>query len=214
MSSICAVVPVKRFDIAKSRLAGILANEQRVALAEAMFRDVLRSLNESKSLSCVLVVTADPIATRIAIDFGARVVSDNSEHGTNAAILMGLEWVIDAAYEGALIVPADIPFVTSEEIELALQTMKIGRVVLTQAYQDGGTNLLGLLPATSIKCAFGADSFQRHYAAANAAGLIPTELSLTGAARDIDTPTDLETPPEIGMQTLTRALIASWKANP
>src|SRR4051794_17839172 len=64
------VVPVKRLDIAKSRLAAY-GDEQRRALALAFAADVVVA---AALVASVLVVTDDPLAAELLASLGARVV--------------------------------------------------------------------------------------------------------------------------------------------
>jgi 2-phospho-L-lactate guanylyltransferase len=204
---ICAIVPVKRFEAAKSRLAGILEPDERAALAQAMFTDVMTSLHQARRLASVLVVTTDLIATRIAAEFGAETLPDPAEQGTNSAVAKGIRWAKEAGYDGALVVPADIPFVASTEIDDAIDAMGPGRVVLVPAMRDQGTNLLGLMPPDGLETAFGVESFKLHLAAAVACDLNPVVLPLAGATRDIDVPADLWFPDPSRPATFTAALL-------
>ena len=63
-----AVLPVKRFALAKQRLAAALPVEARRTLAEAMVRDVLDALAAVPEIDVVVVVTAEEVAARAARD--------------------------------------------------------------------------------------------------------------------------------------------------
>ena len=78
-----AILPVKSFGRAKQRLGQ--AFPDRPALAAAMVADVLDALVAVPSLDGVIVVTAEPVAARIAADMGAQVVHDPAESGQSDA---------------------------------------------------------------------------------------------------------------------------------
>ena len=61
-----AILPIKSFGAAKQRLAGLLGNGSRQALAQAMFLDVLASLRRVPDIDAVAVVTADADAQTAA----------------------------------------------------------------------------------------------------------------------------------------------------
>ena len=63
-----AIVPVKHFAAAKRRLAGGIDEARRAELIEAMLRDVLVAISESRMLDRVLVVTGDNAAQLQAHD--------------------------------------------------------------------------------------------------------------------------------------------------
>jgi 2-phospho-L-lactate/phosphoenolpyruvate guanylyltransferase len=90
-----AILPVKTFGRAKQRLGQ--AFPDRPALAAAMVADVLEALAAVPSLDGVIVVTAEPVAARIAADMGAQVVHDPAESGQSDAAARG----VAAALAGA-----------------------------------------------------------------------------------------------------------------
>lgn len=207
-SKLWALVPMKRLAHAKLRLAPQLADDERRRLAVAMLRDVLDVLSAVKGLARTAVVTGDPEIAALARRHGARIIDDPQESGTNDAVRLGLKVLAAGGCTGALVVPGDIPFVSVGEIEAALSALSRRPVVLVPASRDGGTNLLGLVPASAIEPGFGADSFARHLAAARAAGVEPEVLALRGAGHDIDLPSDLWAEEGGGPALRTRSLIA------
>ncbi len=54
-----ALLPAKPLPLAKTRLGTVLADAERMRVAEAMFSDVLRALAAARGLDAVVVVTAD-----------------------------------------------------------------------------------------------------------------------------------------------------------
>ncbi|MBZ9810981.1 MULTISPECIES: 2-phospho-L-lactate guanylyltransferase [unclassified Mesorhizobium] len=209
VSGAWALVPVKPFGLAKSRLGALLSAAERNVLAQAMLKDVMEALWQAHGLNGVLVVTSDPEAQSIARSFGAKVLNDPLDTGTNTAVELGLRYLAKAGASRALVVPGDIPFIVADEIEAALFAMDWNPVVLAPARRDGGTNLLGLRGPDVITPAFGPDSFARHLAAAKLLGLEPAILQLSGASNDIDVPGDLMTGKLAGGPARrTRALLA------
>ena len=74
-----AILPVKRFALAKTRLREQLAPPQLRSLAEAMVGDVLDALLATAALDGVVVVTNEPTVTAIAGSCGAIVLPDRTE---------------------------------------------------------------------------------------------------------------------------------------
>jgi 2-phospho-L-lactate guanylyltransferase len=188
---IWAVVPVKGFERAKTRLAGILAPSERQELAKAMLADVLEALADTEGLAGILVVTADAEAAAMAASIGATVLADPVESGTNPAVLWGLRELDRLGKSGALVVPGDLPFVTPAELRTVLSALDRSPAVIVPAARDGGTNILALSPPGAMIPAYGPDSFARHLAAATAARLDPMVLTFDGAGHDIDVAADL-----------------------
>jgi 2-phospho-L-lactate guanylyltransferase len=186
-----AVVPVKDFSGSKERLASALSPQERTKLAESMFRNVLHVLASTKELAGILVVTNDPFAAEIAQGAGAEVIADKSSSGTNAAVVQGLRVLAARDRGGAVVIPADIPLMTREELDKILNLARTERVIVVPAAADGGTNLLLVQPPDLLVTCFGWDSFARHVEASRAAGCEPCVLHIEGIALDIDTPDDL-----------------------
>src|SRR5436309_8840892 len=102
-----AILPVKRFSMAKQRLSGDLDGTAREDLVEAMFTDVIRALAES-SVDGIVVVTASTVAQRIARESGALAVEDR-ETGHNDAALLGVDTALEQGADRALLVTGDCP---------------------------------------------------------------------------------------------------------
>jgi 2-phospho-L-lactate/phosphoenolpyruvate guanylyltransferase len=186
-----AVVPVKRFERAKSRLAAALSPRERRELARAMLGDVLDALAGVRGLQGVLVVTREPEARDMAAALGFESLTDESEAGVNAAVSLGLDRLA-LRRVAALIAPGDIPCLSAAEVGLILDALGTAQVVVAPAARDGGTNALALARADLLTPCFGPDSARRHVALARTLGHAPTVLQLPGAGRDIDVPADLE----------------------
>ncbi|QEN86033.1 2-phospho-L-lactate guanylyltransferase [Labrys sp. KNU-23] len=212
-TQICALVPVKRLEQAKSRLAPRLTAHQRAGLAEAMLRDVLEVLSSVSQLAGLAVITSDAAVAAIAKDYGAIVIGDLDNAGINNAVRCGQKKLAEAGYTGVLVVPADIPFLNAQEIETALSALAKCDVLITPANRDGGTNLLGLSPPTAMEPSFGLHSFRRHRAMAQATGLEVAVLPLEGAGHDVDLPADLWLVPSRGPAARTRRLLSQLGQN-
>lgn len=186
-----AIVPAKRFDRAKSRLAGLLDAGERADLAKAMLGDVLDALARTPELAGVAVVASDDEARAMASAIGFESVADPGESGLNDAAAIGLRYARARGATYALIVPGDIPFVAADEIRAVLRALSTARVVIAPAARDKGTNILAMALTDAIRPAFGPGSAARHIEAAQAGGSEPAVLALSGASRDIDVPADL-----------------------
>ena len=189
-----AIVPVKRFSLAKQRLSERLAPASRAALAEAMVADVFDALHASSRLAGVLVVTNEPRVAALADGLGATVIADHSEAGQSAAASTG---VIEALRRGcarALLVPGDCPALAVEELDALLEPEpQERRVVVVPDRHGTGTNALLLSPPDVIEPGFGPGSFERHCERAATAHAACEVLRPPSLLLDIDTPADLAT---------------------
>ena len=188
MVELAIVIPVKRLDEAKSRLAEVLDEEHR----QALMRDLIaRVATAARQAACgpIWIATSDPGGPALAADLGVDVVSDG-----DLAWNQGLEHarrLLDPLPERVLYLAGDLPRVTAEEVrELAVAAPARG-VVIGRA-RDGGTNALLVSPADALTPRFGEHgSAAVHRYAALAAGLEVVILDLPGVALDIDTPQDI-----------------------
>jgi 2-phospho-L-lactate/phosphoenolpyruvate guanylyltransferase len=187
-----AILPVKRFELAKTRLAEQLRPAQRRALAEAMVADVLSALIASPLLAGVVLVTNENSVADVGEAHGATVLADPSESGQSAAALVGVRHALDGGYERALLVPGDCPALDASALAALLEQTAVPPAVTIVSDRHGsGTNALLLTPPDAIKPAFGPDSFERHARAAADAGAAWSVASPPGLLLDIDTPEDL-----------------------
>jgi 2-phospho-L-lactate guanylyltransferase len=187
-----AVVPVGPFAQAKRRLMPCLAPHERAACARAMLADVLSALERSSSLAGIIVVTGDAGATAMAEAAGALVLPDLENAGISAAAEMAARHLVREGRGGMLLIPADVPLVTSEDIDAIVSAHRAApSVTLVPASVDGGTNALACSPPDAIGFRFGADSFRLHQKAARERGIAATVLELARVGRDIDRPEDI-----------------------
>jgi 2-phospho-L-lactate/phosphoenolpyruvate guanylyltransferase len=191
--NIWAIVPVKPLNRAKSRLSKILTPEQRQSLAEKMFRHSIEVLSAVKQISGVLVISRDTKVLGIARDYQMQTVQEAGTPELNSALLRASQVVLAQRGEGVLVLPADVPLVTPEDIR---EILHLGRynttVVLAPDRNDDGTNALLVNPPGMIQFAFGPGSFRRHMILAEEANATVKVYRSKRLALDIDTPPDLE----------------------
>jgi 2-phospho-L-lactate guanylyltransferase len=208
-----AILPVKRFDAAKTRLLPALGAATCASLAEAMLADVLAALAGTRAVDRIVVVTAEPRAVALADAHGGLVVPDGAQAGQSAAVELGLQAARGAGR--AVLVPGDCPGLDPAELELLLDR-SAGRdaaVVVVPDRHGTGTNALVLEPSDAIAAAFGPGSRERHEHAAAAAGARCLVLDVPSLGLDIDTPEDHDAlraalPAHEGGARRTRELLA------
>jgi 2-phospho-L-lactate guanylyltransferase len=97
------------------------------------------------------------------------------------------------ATRGVLIVPADLPLITPEDVHAMLERIKDPPVVVVAPDRHKeGTNALLVCPVGLIEYDFGPGSFQRHCERANQAGARLEIVELPSLALDVDLPEDLD----------------------
>src|SRR3954452_3028197 len=104
-----AILPVKRFDAAKQRLAGALSASARRALARAMVHDVLDALDRVRGIDRIVVVTAEQPVRALAAARGDLVIDDAAQAGQSPAAALGVAAAARADAARVLLVPGDCP---------------------------------------------------------------------------------------------------------
>jgi 2-phospho-L-lactate guanylyltransferase len=183
------LLPVKRFAGSKSRLGCILSETERAGLSAAMLNDVLAALRGVGDRLTIVVITDDAGVAAHAMAAGCRVAPERRA-GVNAALDRYARFLAAAAGSSLLVLPADIPMVQREDLELFLEHRGDG-IVMVPAIADGGTNALHCAPPGVIGFQFGAGSAGLHHAAATAAGVEVRNIDMPNLSYDIDRPEDL-----------------------
>lgn len=188
-----AIVPVKPLRRGKSRLSGVLSLEARTALNHYLLSNTLEILASIPEIEYSLVVSRDPEALTIAREYGARTVQEQGSPQLNVALARATMVALSHSVQGVLIVPADLPLLTAEDIRAVVE--RAGDppvVVITPDRHHQGTNALLISPPGLIRYEYGPDSFQKHCLQAKKAGARLEICERGSVALDIDFPEDLE----------------------
>ena len=186
-----AVLPVKRFDAAKQRLAVGIDDERRAAVVAAMLADVLEAIGEARSIERTIVVTSEPLAAELAASAGAEVVADPDAGGHSGAALAGVARAQELGARCVALLPGDCPLLEPRDLERLLTGLPERFVAVVPDRHGTGTNALALAPPDAIEPAFGEGSCARHVALARAAGVPYAIEELPSLALDLDTPADV-----------------------
>jgi 2-phospho-L-lactate guanylyltransferase len=157
-----------------------------------MLADVLATLASAACSDCVVVITPDAQVAALARDRGASVVPEPGAGELNAAVATGIAYATARGFEQALVLPADVPLATPDEVMRLIQS-RGGRpgVTLAPSHDGNGTNGLLLGPPGVIAPCYGPGSYLEHLSQAMARRVDVNVVHLAGLARDIDEPADL-----------------------
>lgn len=191
--SIWAIVPVKPLRRGKSRLAGLLTEDQRTRLNRYLLQHTLDTLNEVPEIEHTLVVSRDPAALALTRELGGRTVLENGAPQFNIALKRATAVAKLHGAHAVLILPADLPLVTPDDIR---QVLQLGSeppvVVISPDRREEGTNALFVNPAGLLDYAYGAGSNRRHAERAAAAGARVEIITSPSIGLDLDLPEDLQ----------------------
>ncbi|MCU1691254.1 MAG: cofC [Frankiales bacterium] len=197
------VVPVKRLDLAKTRLRPYDDGVRR-ALALAMAEDVVDAACAAAGVVRVLAVCADAEVREALARRGATVVLDEPDDGLDAALRHGAQVLRDDDPGlGVAALAADLPALRPEDLAAALLQVAAGRCGVVADAPGSGTSLLAAPPGLVLAPAYGPGSFARH----RAAGARPLAAA-DGLRRDVDTPEDLAAALRLGVGPRTAAVAA------
>jgi 2-phospho-L-lactate guanylyltransferase len=186
-----AVVPVKRFAVAKSRLATGVEETRKPELVAAMVADVLEAIGEARLVERTIVVSQEPRAAELAAAAGAELLADFEDASHSAAALAGIA-AAEAAGAGCVaLLPGDCPLLDPRELDKMLTGVPDSYVAVVPDRHGTGTNALVLAPPGAIEPSFGEGSRERHVAAARAAGIAYGIEELPSLGLDLDTPADI-----------------------
>ncbi len=191
--SIWAIVPVKPLRRGKSRLAGVLSEDEREELNTRMLLHTLEVLQLVPEIEQTLVVSRDPSALTLARDIGAKTLQEDGSPQLNTALHRAVTVARIYSISGVLILPADLPLLQPADItEILLRSVKPPVVVVVPDRHHSGTNALYQAPSGLIDFAFGLNSFQKHCERAAKANARLEIVDIPSIGLDLDLPEDLE----------------------
>jgi 2-phospho-L-lactate guanylyltransferase len=193
------LVPVKRLDLAKTRLA--LAADARAELALAMALDTVTAGLATQAVAEVVVITDDQRAARALSALGARVVSDRPDAGLNPALAHGASL---AGRPRVVALSSDLPALRSDDLDAVLREAAAHPMAVVADVMGTGTTLLAARRHVFAP-AFGLDSLAAHLAA----GAVDLSESAAGSVRqDVDTIAALRSALVLGVGAETTRVLA------
>lgn len=198
----CAVLPVRPFATAKSRL-GVSYPEYRADFARAFARDTLAAVRSSPSIGAAVVVGAD--VPHVGAGPPVRVTRDPG--GLNPAIAEGERLALDMGYRNIVVVAGDLPCLTEEAFTRILDDARAHSRAFVPDLSGEGTTIL-CASQTPLAPAFGHRSALAH----RLSGANPLD-SPQGARCDVDTAADLELAARMGTGPATADLLQTvpWR---
>jgi 2-phospho-L-lactate/phosphoenolpyruvate guanylyltransferase len=148
------LVPVKGFESAKARLAGVIGGGQRSTLARSMAERVLYAARPLP----VWVVCDDPAVAAWAVSHGAGVCW-RQVPGLNAAVTAGVAFLSADGVERVVVVHADLP--RAHRLDHLLDGPADEVVLVPDRHRDG-SNVLVVPASAGFRFAYGPGSFTAH----------------------------------------------------
>jgi 2-phospho-L-lactate guanylyltransferase len=191
---IWAIVPVKPFKRAKSRLAGLLSPEARINLSRRLLLHTLDVLARTPAISRTLVISRDPNVLALARRHRALTMTESGTGLLDLNVALRRSTHVARAFgaSAVLVLPSDLPLLSPDDVGHLIEAIGLGpEVVIAPDRHESGTNALYVRPPGLLDYAFGEGSFQAHLAQARAARVEPNVCRRPNIALDLDTPEDL-----------------------
>jgi 2-phospho-L-lactate/phosphoenolpyruvate guanylyltransferase len=195
------LVPVKRLDLAKTRLA--VSAQLRADLALAMACDTVGAALRCDAVDEVVVITSDGRATQALSTLGARVVEDGPDLGLNPALVHGAA-VAACSHVAAL--SSDLPALRTGDLEAALLLAAEYDSAVVADASGSGTTLLAAFSVAAFAPQFGVGSRASHIAG----GAVDLSAHVAPSVRhDVDTVEALDAAIRLGLGPETARVLAS-----
>ncbi len=178
------LIPVKRFQSAKGRLAGTLTVDQRATLARWLADRVVAATGGLP----VFVACDDDDVASWADGAGAEVLWSPGL-GLNGAVDVGRTTIAGKGFDHLVIAHSDLPLAHALD-----RLAQPGAVTLVPDRHRDGTNVLALPIDADIPASYGGGSFRRHLELAMATGARVRVVADVRLALDIDNPADVNHP--------------------
>ena len=179
------VVPIRSFDGALSRLAGILGESRCRDLMVLMANRVVAAADPMP----VHVATDDAEVAAWATDLGAAVVAAGRP-GLTIAVTAAVDRLAAAGVECAVVAHADLALARTLR-----PAVGPGLTIVGDRRRDG-SNVVCVPTAAGFRFSYGPGSFGRHVAEAQRLGLEVNIVDDSSLSIDIDHPDDLRHLPE------------------
>jgi 2-phospho-L-lactate guanylyltransferase len=155
-----------------------------------MLKDVLVASRKTKDIHKTVVVSKDPHVLQVAKKWGTYPLEEG-QSGLNQAISDAIKWCINMTAKGTLVLPADIPLTSAQDLDKMLFLGRESPMVLCPSRAGDGTNALLLNPPRAIMTFYGRYSFRRYVKEASKRGMRYCVHRSPRIALDIDTIKDL-----------------------
>lgn len=188
---IAAIIPVKTFSKAKTRLN--LSLDKKLELCEIMLEEVVGTISNYKKIDKIIVVSKDEDAFKLTKKFNVINIIDNEESGVNHAVSLADDYLEQNEYDASIVFPQDIPFLKEEDIENLLKYQKFPKsVLIVPSRRFDGTNALVRTPLNLMETHYDEDSYKIHLEVGKSLTSNTSLVLLRRIMMDVDNSEDLE----------------------
>jgi 2-phospho-L-lactate guanylyltransferase len=158
---IAAIIPVKTFSLAKTRLD--LSLQQKEELCKVMLDEILYTLSISPQINKTVIVTREVKAIELGKKYNAVIISDNEEKSVNDAVALADKYLLENKFDASIVFPQDIPFIKTQDIDFMLNyKIPPNFAIVVPSRRFDGTNALVRMPIDLMITHYDEDSYKIH----------------------------------------------------
>ena len=186
---IAALVPVKQFELSKTRLQ--LTKNQKIVLTELMLKFTIINLKKCKSISAIVTISEDERVEKISKIYETKFIF-SKEKGVNFAIDAGDNYCKEKMVKSNIIVPIDLIFLNPYEIELLLFVARKHQrcSIIVPSMRMDGTNILLRQPFNMFETSYDNNSYFNHIQSSKKANAQTIIIKSVNLSEDLDTMDD------------------------
>ena len=188
---IAAIIPVKTFSKAKTRLD--LSPQQVEELCKVMLEEILQTLSISPQIEKIVMVTKEEKAIEIGKKFNTVIIIDEKEESVNNAVSLADKYLLENNFDVSIVFPQDIPFIKTQDIDFMLNyKMHPNFAIIVPSRRFDGTNALVRMPVDLMKTHYDEDSYKIHMNTAKNHTLNVAMVFVKRIMWDVDNAEDLK----------------------
>ena len=188
---IAAIIPVKTFSNAKTRLQ--LPTEKVEELCKIMLEEILQVLSISPKIEEIILITKEKKAIEIGKKFNTITIIDEKEESVNQAVSLADEYLLENNFNASVVFPQDIPNIKTQDIDFMLKhQLHPNFAIIIPSRKFDGTNALVRMPIDLMKTHYDNDSYRNHMKTAKEHTMNVAMVFVKRIMLDIDNQEDLE----------------------
>ncbi len=186
---IAALVPVKQFELSKTRLE--LTKNQKIVLTELMLKFTIINLKKCKSISTIVTISEDERVEKISKIYETKFIF-SKEKGVNFAIDAGDNYCKEKMVKSNIIVPIDLILLNPYEIELLLFVARKHQrcSIIVPSMRIDGTNILIRQPFNMFETSYDNNSYFNHIQSSKKVNAQTIIIKSVNLSEDLDTMDD------------------------
>lgn len=188
---IAAIIPVKTFSNAKSRLQ--LPTDKVEQLCKIMLEEILQVLSISPKIEKIILITKEKKAIEIGKKFNTITIIDEKEESVNQAVSLADEYLLENNFNASVVFPQDIPNIKTQDIDFMLKhQLHPNFAIIIPSRKFDGTNALVRMPIDLMKTHYDNDSYRNHMKIAKEHTMNVAMVFVKRIMLDVDNQEDLE----------------------